>query len=646
MAVGRQPRESQKRHREPDLSSLAPKGASGPAVITQPPDQSTRVTQMNSAVVDRQAGWPAGAIEGSQLEANKAPQCLEFATARPPPPPPSTSTFQLALRGISESTNLQRLASRDRVHFSASPNIAQEPISSLAGIYTSTIRARPNVQPGEATGFAPTAATSFQAGVATGFNLGGIAGPQPNAVANPRSTTAETNSLAQLYNEWAADDCPDPISDAFGIPDGVVDDEAPWDAHRRSNDSRPQTFAQNPFASQAAWDFPAISDVPGSVGASDRGVSTKIISTESVSPASASTRGVPIVGESREMTSRRPASTRGASRKDGSTKGASVVRASSQGAHRKDASYRASESPSSQTLGMEEKVSGSKHVPKAQAASSDAAQVSTFRAEKALQVEPLITTPIVSRWTDILFLSQRHQSAQAPEAAKHRPLPSFTFSNDEITQIREYRADNKSWKWIGEKMGTSLRRLREAKDMGLFAEGGKSLSAPDPFSDEQISQIKQYRAEEQTWEWIAKETGTSIKRLRRATAEGIFGEVPVSFSAQKPISDEQISQIKKYCAEGKSWKWISREVNISKWRLLKKAAEGLFGTEGKEKPAAHGSLIRFTEDEISEIKEYRIQKKSWDWIAIKMGFSTTTLTTRAQKGEFGVHEGQIYRRNE
>jgi hypothetical protein len=355
--VGRQPRKSQKRPHESDLSSSAPKRASGLALITQPPDLSTRVAQTQSTVADRQAGLPAGAIEASQLETNKHQQCLEFGTTRPPPAPPSTSTFQLALRGVSESTTLQRLASRDQVQFSAFPNIAQEPISALAGIHTSTIRARPNVQPGEATGFAPTVATSFQAGVATGFPLRGIAGPQPNAVANLRSTTAETNSLADLYNEWVADDWPDPITDAFGIQDGVVDDAAPCGAHRRGNDSRPKTFAQNPIASLAAWDSPTIGGVLVSVGASDRCVSSESVSTESVSPESASTesasiRGVSITGRFREMTSRRPASTRGASRKDGSSKGASVVRASSGGAQRKDASYRASESPSLRTRGM------------------------------------------------------------------------------------------------------------------------------------------------------------------------------------------------------------------------------------------------------------------------------------------------------
>jgi hypothetical protein len=388
--VGRQPRKSQKRPRESDLSSSAPKRSSGLALTTQPPDQSTRVAQTKSAVADRQAGLPAGAIKASQLETNKDRQCLEFGTARPPPP--STSTFQLALRGLSESTTLQGLASRDRVQFSAFPNIAQEPIFPLAGIHTSTIRARPNVQPGEATGFAPTAATSFQAGVATGSPLGGIAGPQPNAVANLRSTTAETNSLAELYNEWVVDDWFDPISDAFGTQDGVVHDEAPCGAHRRGNDSRPKTFAQNPIASLAAWDSPAIGGVLGSVGATDRCVSTESVSTESVSPESAFTesasiRGVSITDESREMTSRRPASTRGASRKDGSSKGASFVSASSRYAQRKDASYRASESPSLRTLGMEDNASGSKLVSKPKAASSDVAQVSTFRTEKAFQIE-------------------------------------------------------------------------------------------------------------------------------------------------------------------------------------------------------------------------------------------------------------------
>jgi hypothetical protein len=246
----------------------------------------------------------------------------------------------------------------------------------------------------------------------------------------------------------------------------------------------------------------------------------------------------------------------------------------------------------------------------------------------------LITAPTLSKQTDILFLSQRHQSAQAPEAAKkqYRPPPSLAFSNDEISQIKEYRADNRSWRWIAGKMGTSPNRLREAKNMGLFAEGGVSLLAQNPFSDEKISQIKQYRAEKKTWEWIAKEIGTSLQKLRKATREGLFGEVPVSLSAQKPISDEQISQIKKYCAEGMPWKWIACEVKISKWRLLKKAAEGLFGTEGKEKSTAYSSLVRFTEDQMCEIKEYRIQNKSWAWIAIKMDVSVTTLRIRAQEG--------------
>ena len=370
--VGRQPRQSPKRTRESDLSSSAPKRASGLARSSQPPDQSTRVAQTKSTVADRQAGSPAGAIGASQ------PGTLEFGTARAPPPAPSTSTFQLPLRGLSESAPLQRLASRDQVQFSAFPNIAQEPISPLAGIHTSTIRARPNVQPGEATAFAPTAATSFQAGVATGSPLGGIAGPQPNAVANLRSTTAETNSLADLYNEWATDDWPDPISDAFGTQDALVGDEAP------RGDSRPRTLAQNPIASLAAWGSPAIGDVLGSAGASERRVYTESVSPESASPESASRRGFSITGESREMTSRRPASTRGASRKDGSSKRSSVV---SRGAQRKDASYKASESASLRTLGMKDNVSGSKLVSESKAASSDAAQVSTSKPEKALQVK-------------------------------------------------------------------------------------------------------------------------------------------------------------------------------------------------------------------------------------------------------------------
>ncbi len=231
--------------------------------------------------------------------------------------------------------------------------------------------------------------------------LGGIAGPQPNAVANLRSTTAETSSLAALYNEWAADDWPDPISDDFGTQDGVADDQAPCGVHRRDNDSRPQTSAQNPVASLAAWGSPAIGGVIGSVGASDRSISTESVSTESVSTQSGSTqsgstqsgstksgsiRGVSVMGESSEMTSRRPASTRGASGKDGSSKGTSIVRASSRGAQRKDASYRASESPPVRTLGMEDNVSGSKLVSKSKATSSDAAQVSTFGAEKALRL--------------------------------------------------------------------------------------------------------------------------------------------------------------------------------------------------------------------------------------------------------------------
>ena len=206
--------------------------------------------------------------------------------------------------------------------------------------------------------------------MATGSPLGGIAGPQPNAVANFRSTTAETNSLADLYNEWATDDWPDPISDAFGTQDALVGDEAP------RGDSRPSTLAQNPIASLAAWGSPAIGDVLGSAGASDRRVSP-----ESASPESASRRGFSITSESREMTSRRPASTRGASRKDGSSKRSSVV---SRGAQRKDASYRASESASLRTLGMKDNVSRSKLVSESKAASSDAAQVSTSKPEKTL----------------------------------------------------------------------------------------------------------------------------------------------------------------------------------------------------------------------------------------------------------------------
>ena len=181
-------------------------------------------------------------------------------------------------------------------------------------------------------------------------------------------------------------------------------------------------------------------------------------------------------------------------------------------------------------------------------------------------------------------------------------------------------------------MGISEKRFREAKDMGLFAEAGASLSGHGPYSDEKISQIKQYRAEGKSWEWIAKEIGTSAKRLRKATEEGVFGEVPVSFSGQIPISDEKISLIKKYCAEGMPWKWIAGEVKISKYTLMRRAAEGLFGIEGKEKCSAQLS-VQFTEDQMRQVKEYRIQKKSWDWIAITMGVSKDTLRVRMQEGE-------------
>ena len=252
----------------------------------------------------------------------------------------------------------------------------------------------------------------------------------------------------------------------------------------------------------------------------------------------------------------------------------------------------------------------------------------------------MITTPTVSKWADVLFLSQRHPSAQAPEAAEEQPrrLPSFHFSNDEISQIKGHRADRKSWRWIAGMMGTSERRLHEAKDMGLFPEGTVSLCAPQSFSDEQISRIKQYRAEKRTWGWIAGEMRTSEIRLRKATEKGLFGEASAPLSAQKPISDEQISQIKKHCADGMPWKWIACEVKISRWRLMRKAAEGLFGIEGKEKSAAMSKQVRFTEDQMCEIKEYRIQNMSWDWIAIKMGVSKTTLRVRFQEGESNVHE--------
>lgn len=250
-----------------------------------------------------------------------------------------------------------------------------------------------------------------------------------------------------------------------------------------------------------------------------------------------------------------------------------------------------------------------------------------------------------------MFFPQRHQRAQAREAAKkqdrtHRPLPSLTFTKDEITQIDEYRADNKSWKWIAENMGTTRRRLGQARARGLFAEGVEPPAGPEPFSDEKISQIKQYRAEEKTWDWIAKETGTSLKRLRRATEQGIFGEVAVSFSHRKVITDKQISLVKQYCAEGRTWKWISSEVKLSKWRLMKNAAEGLFGEEGEKKRPVCPPHIVFTEDQRREIIEYRIQRKSWDWIAIKMGVSSKTLRSRAREGQFGVQEDLRIERNE
>lgn len=183
-------------------------------------------------------------------------------------------------------------------------------------------------------------------------------------------------------------------------------------------------------------------------------------------------------------------------------------------------------------------------------------------------------------------------------------------------------------------MGITRSRLREAKDMGLFAEGGVSLAAETTFSDEQISQVKQYRAEEKSWEWIAKELGTSPQKLRKATDNGLFGEVPVSFSGPILFSDEKISQIKKYCAEGKAWSWIAREVKVSKHTLLRRAAEGLFGVEGQHKSKAHSpGHVQFTEDQMHQIKEYRVQKKTWDWIAIQMDVSKPTLRTRYQEWE-------------
>jgi uncharacterized protein YerC len=222
--------------------------------------------------------------------------------------------------------------------------------------------------------------------------------------------------------------------------------------------------------------------------------------------------------------------------------------------------------------------------------------------------------------------------------SKEKTAPQIThrtnISDDEIATVQQYRAEKMTWQHISKRTSLSLETLRRSRILGHFGhDANRSVRRFIP-TEKQISDVKKYRAEDKSWHEISRLTKIGRRTLRMNVDEGVFGREHQEQSSVRrlDLTEDQIKEVKSLLTENKNWKEIEKETGISKAVLDDRKEKGLFGSEHRIKPY-HTPL---TEEQISMAKAGLAEGKSDRAIAKSIDLGRDVFQRRKWEGRFGT----------
>ncbi|ERF73294.1 hypothetical protein EPUS_03127 [Endocarpon pusillum Z07020] len=163
----------------------------------------------------------------------------------------------------------------------------------------------------------------------------------------------------------------------------------------------------------------------------------------------------------------------------------------------------------------------------------------------------------------------------------NRSVRRFVPTEKQISDVKKYRAEGKSWCEISAVIGINEKSLRTAKDKGFFGSEDsvqRSLRRKD-LTEDQVREVKRLRSVNYNWKEIVKKTGITQQVLDLRRNEGLFGPEHRLRSYQTPLSEEQISAARAGLADGKASKAVARSINVGRDAFLQYRWEGVFGDE-------------------------------------------------------------------
>ncbi len=157
------------------------------------------------------------------------------------------------------------------------------------------------------------------------------------------------------------------------------------------------------------------------------------------------------------------------------------------------------------------------------------------------------------------------------------------MTEKDIAEVNKLRAARMSWRSISRNLGISPGCLRRRRDAGYFENDAPRRRAARIIpTEQQVSDVQKYFAEGKTCIEVSKLTGIKMNRFRDQKSFGLFGTEFRDRSSRVELDEEQITQVKKLLAENKSWLQIGRETGITRSVLARRRREGLFGDEHRD----------------------------------------------------------------
>jgi DNA-binding CsgD family transcriptional regulator len=164
-------------------------------------------------------------------------------------------------------------------------------------------------------------------------------------------------------------------------------------------------------------------------------------------------------------------------------------------------------------------------------------------------------------------------------------------------------------------------------------------------TNDEISNVKRWFAKGKSWSTIGKSLNISRATLEKRGREGIFGEEirqqllqgeRICQKRTRTMTDEETSKVKRWFAEGKSWITIARLLDIPPSTLNSKRRKGVFGEKIRQSLEQGRPIVRdMTDEEISNVKRWFAEGESWLEMARRLKMNPTTFKDKRRKGEFG-----------